>query len=87
MKTAFTKHALRKQEILRELGWGISLKFVEETIRKPHFTGKTRYGQPTAISLLDKEYILRVVYEERSGIITVITFHVARRGKYNTPKE
>ena len=82
MKIHYTKHAFKKQEILKELGWGIRLKTVEETIKNPQVTGKTKQGQPTAIKFLDDKHILRVVYEVRSGIITVITFHIARKGRY-----
>ena len=84
MKIVYTRHVLRKQEILKELGWDIYLKLIEETIRKPQFTSKNKRGQLTAISLLNKEHILRVVYEVRDDIIVVITFHVSRKGRYGT---
>ncbi len=84
MKIIFTKHALKKKEVLEELGWDIELEKVRDAIRKPNVTGKTKLGQDTAIKFLENRYILRVIYEVRSGIITVITFHIARRGRYGT---
>lgn len=84
MEIEFSKHTLRKIEILKELGWDISLDLIKNTIKNPTLTGKTRQNQPTAITLLDAKHILRVVYEIRSGIITVITFHISRKGRYGT---
>ena len=82
MKIVFTKHALRKQEILKEMGWEINLDLVEKTIIEPGFKGRTRHKQPTAHRYLDDEHILRVVYKVGGDIITVITIHPARRGRY-----
>lgn len=84
MEIEFSKHALRKQEILKDLGWDISLDLIKNTIKNPSLTNKTRENQPTAISPLDGKHILRVVYEIRSGIIIVITFYVSRKGRYGT---
>jgi len=84
MQISFTNHALRKREFLKELGWGIDLKRVEHTIKSPDLSGKTKYDQDTAVSFLDKEHILRVVYKTEGGKITVITFHVSKKGRYGT---
>jgi len=83
MKIVFTKHVLKKQEILKELGWNVDLKLVEQAVSRPDYFGKTSQNQPTAIKKLDESHILRVVYEIRNDIITVITFHIARKGRYN----
>ncbi|HEY4694733.1 MAG TPA: hypothetical protein VIH52_02100 [Candidatus Nanoarchaeia archaeon] len=85
MKVTFTRHALNKQEFLRELGWDISLDLVEGAINNPEFQGQTKYHQPTAIKSIDQDHVLRVVYEVRDDIISVITFHVARKGRYAKP--
>lgn len=82
MKVVFTKHAIRKRDILRELGWDISLELVEATIKEPDFEGKTKQEQPTTLKYLDDKHSLRVVYKAKDDIIIVITFHIAKRGRY-----
>jgi len=82
MQIAYTKHALRKREILKELGWDLSLNQLEEAVKAPDFEGKTNQGQRAVLKHLDDRYSLRVVYEIRGDIISVITFYVARKGRY-----
>jgi len=82
MKIVFTKHAFRKRGILKELGWDISLDLVEETVNEPDFKGKTNQGQLMALKYLDGKHNLRVAYKVKDDIITVITFHIARKGRY-----
>ena len=84
MIIVFTKHAQRKQEILRELGWDIDLTLVETAIRNPDRLGQTKQKQATAIKYLDQTHFLRVIYKTDGAIIRVITFHVAKKGRYAT---
>lgn len=69
------------------LGWNITKAKIRQTIRKPRWTGITRYGQPAAMSLMDEKHILRVVFNVEGDIIKVITVYIARRGKYESTKE
>ena len=55
---------------------------VKETIKKPKWKGASRHGQETAMSLVDDKHIIRVVINRAGGIITVITFYPARKGRY-----
>ena len=85
MKIIYTKHALKdKLPILKGLGWNISKAKIEETIANPKWKGVSKHGQETAMSLVDKEHILRIVMRRENDIITVITLHIARRGKYES---
>lgn len=85
MKIAYTKHALKdKLPALKRLGWDISKNQIKETIARPKWKGVTKHGQETAMSLVDKNHILRVVLRRENDIITVITLHIARRGKYES---
>lgn len=87
MKITYTKHVLEdKLPLMKALGWDISRSKISQTIKKPMWTGITRFGQPTAMSLIDEKHILRVVFEEKNGIIRVITVHIARRGTYESTK-
>ena len=84
MKIIYTKHALNKFPLLNSLGWDISKRKIAQTVKNPQWTGVSRFGQKTAMSLLDKTHILRVIFDQEGDIIKVITFHPARRGKYET---
>lgn len=84
MKIVYTSHALKKKEILKELGWEVSFQMVEETIKQPDLEGKTKQNQPAAIKFIDKGHFVRVVYEKEGDIIRVITFHVSKKGRYGT---
>ena len=85
MKIIYTKHALKdKLPALKRLGWNISKNKIEETIANPEWRGVSKHGQETAMSLVDEKHILRVVMRSEGDIITVITLHIARRGKYES---
>lgn len=84
MEIQFTKHALDKFKVLRSLGWPLTQKQVKQTISKPTWRGNSRFGQETTMILLDKTHILRVIFNRENDIITVVTFHIARRGKYES---
>ena len=88
MKIVYTSHVL-KEKIPKEkaLGWDITKSKIKQTIRNPKWKGVTRSKQSTAMSLLDKGHMLRVIFEKEGGIIRVITVHIARRGTYESTKE
>lgn len=81
----FTKHALKdKLPELERLGWQITIGKVKKTLRKPRWRGVSRHGQETAMDLVDGKHILRVIFDREDDIIKIITFHIARRGKYES---
>ncbi|OGM27143.1 hypothetical protein A3D00_05525 [Candidatus Woesebacteria bacterium RIFCSPHIGHO2_02_FULL_38_9] len=84
MKILFTKHAESKFKVLGELGWKISKSKVKNTIRKPKWHGVSKFGQETAMSLINKRHILRVIFNRENDNIVTVTFHLARRGKYES---
>lgn len=88
MKITFTDHVLEDSiPRFKRLGWIITKTKIKQTIKAPKWVGKTKFGQPTAMSLMDQDHILRVVFERDGDIIRVITAHIARRGKYESTKE
>lgn len=85
MKIVYTKHALKdKLPALKRLGWNISKNKIKNTIANPQWRGTSKHGQGTAMSIVDEKHILRVVIRREGDIITVITLHIARRGKYKS---
>ena len=88
MKIVFTKHVIDKKiPLIRSLGWNITEFKIGQIIKKLKWKGKTKYGQSTAMSLVDERHILRVIFEIESDIIRVITVHIARRGTYESTTE
>jgi len=84
VRIIYTKHSEGKFAQLERLGWKITKRKVENIINKPQWKGISRFGQETALSLVDKTHILRVIFNKDGDIIKVITFHIARRGKYES---
>ena len=80
----YTKHALVKFAVLKRLGWNITKSKIRKTLQNPKWKGTSRYGQETAMSLADDKHILRVIINRADGIITVVTFHITRRGTYES---
>ena len=77
----FTKHAIEKLRILEKYGLKISLNTVINIVENP--TRIDRRGkQYLAIKPLNESHALRVVYEIRKGIKTVITLYPVRRKRY-----
>lgn len=85
MKIVYTKHVLEKFKELELEGWFISKNKIYKTIKNPKWKGLTKENQTTALSLVDKSHIIRVVFEsEKGGIIRVIIFHLGKRGRYES---
>ncbi|OGD89520.1 hypothetical protein A3I56_01245 [Candidatus Roizmanbacteria bacterium RIFCSPLOWO2_02_FULL_43_10] len=68
MKIVFTKHALEKFVVLKRLGWNITRVKIKQTIKKPKWEGTSRFGQETAMSLVDEKHIIRVVFDREGDI-------------------
>ena len=85
MKIVYTKHALQKFKELELEGWHITKHKIYKTIKNPKWKGLTKENQETALSLIDPKHIIRVVFVKgKGGIIKVITFHLGRRGRYES---
>lgn len=84
MKIVYTKHAQEKFKVLAKQDFSITKKRIRQIIKNPKWKGSTRYGQETALGLVDERHILRIVIDRKDDIIKVITFHIGRRGKYES---
>ena len=81
MKIVYTKHAeekLKRKDIKK---FGIKKKLIEQAIENPNYTDKTMYGDFAVLLALDS-YTLRVIYGKVAKKLKVITFHLAKRGRY-----
>lgn len=84
MKIIYTKHALEKFKELESKGWTVTKTRIKRIIKRPKWRGATKYNQETALDLIDEKHILRIVLDRKGDIIKVITFHIGRRGKYES---
>lgn len=84
MDISYTAHAESKFSVLKNLGWNISKHTIKKIIEKPRWVGKSRFGQETAMDLLDSKHILRVIFNRNHDTIKIVTFHPARRGTYES---
>jgi hypothetical protein len=80
-RVTFTRHAREKFDLLSRFGFKVSQDQVIAVITAPDKTER-RGVQTFSTKVLDKELALRVVHEERKGIIVVITFYPVRRKRY-----
>ena len=84
VKIIFSGHALRdKFPILKKRGFDLNKQQVLSVIKKPDHTDRiSDYPKVIASGSLDEKHILRVVYKLDNGIIKVITFYPAEKGRY-----
>ena len=88
MKFIYTEHVGEKLERKDIKDFGINKKLLESTVKIPSYeVRKTSTGEFAAVTNLKRPYILRVIYDIIGSDTKIITFHVARKGRYNTPKE
>ena len=80
-KIVFTRHATEKFDIVRSYGFEISRETVLKAISSP-VKVEMRGPQTFSSAILDSEFALRVVHEERKSIIVVITFYPVKRKRY-----
>lgn len=81
----FTKHAIDKFCVFQRHGLEISERFVAETVRNPELRDdEFRKPLKIAISELDNEHYLRVIYKRKGGVKKIITFFPVRKGRYES---
>ena len=84
MKIIYTKHGEEKLQRADIKSFKINKKLIVKIIDKPELSTKTKYGDYAAIGNLDKDHILRIIYVIIDSENKVITFHVSRKGRYET---
>lgn len=84
MKIIFTSHAIKdKFPKLSKHNFKLTKKDIESVINNPEHTDKISDHPKIIVSKeFDEKHILRVVYKVENGIIKVITFYPAEKGRY-----
>ncbi len=81
-KTVFSTHAEDKFLILKRHGFVVSKRKVLETLKNPDKVEPGYKGRKVAQKIIDETHVLRVVFEEMSDKMRVITFYPGRRDRY-----
>lgn len=84
MKVIFTKHAEEKLTRADIKKFKITKKLIEDIITKSKHKNKSKYGEFAQNRTITDRHILRVIYDIIDPEIKVITFHIARKGRYET---
>lgn len=84
MKIVFKNHPLKdKFPLLAKWGFKLTKADIVNVIKNPkHIDKETDPPKIIASKTLDKKHILRIVYKIEDGIIYVITFYPAEKGRY-----
>ena len=83
MKIVFTKHARDKFKMLAKHWFNLTGTDVIKVLENPeHEDKETNLPNIIASKSFDEKHVLRVVYKREDGIIRVITFYPAEKGRY-----
>lgn len=83
MKITFTVHAKEKLLTDEIRALNITRKNIIETLAQPLFTNKDKNPHQN-IGKLNDELSLAVIWKIENGIIKVITFYPAEKGRYES---
>ncbi len=82
MKMRFTHHARQKFFLVRTYGFSITQTMVKRTLHSPIRVDVRTDGTLVAMSLFDKDHVLRVAHRYEGDIIVIITFYIGRKKAY-----
>ena len=83
MEIIYTKHAEDKLKRADNRRFKITKRLINKVLREEKLVGRTKYGEFATLYALDG-HTLRVIYDRIGSDCKVITFHVARKGRYET---
>ena len=78
----FTAHALDKLKEERERGFDVDEALAIEILSRPYQVAPARAGRRFAQSPIDERHLLRVLFEEETGGLVIITVYIAAREQY-----
>lgn len=83
-KIVYGDHAQEKFDILRSHGFVVSRRQVRETVQTPEKVEAGYRGRKVAQRGITERHVLRVIYEEGSEEIRVVTFYPGTRSRYES---
>lgn len=81
MKILLTEHAKEKLRAIESRAIGIDKKKIVNTVKKPLMIDKSM-NPHRSIGKLSEILSLAVIWKEEDGIIKIITFYPAEKGRY-----
>lgn len=78
----YTKHAEDKLKRADIKKFKIKKNTLQEVLTKPRSLTKTKYNDFAAVAALDQVHDLRVIHVIIDVGVKIITFHIARKGRY-----
>lgn len=78
----FTKHAKDKLKRKDIKSFKVNSKLIKEIVSNLQTQTLTEYEDYSKVSKLDKKHDIRIIYDIIDGDIKVITFHIAKKGRY-----
>jgi len=82
MKIVYTNHAedkLKRPDIRK---FKVNKKLIENALSKSKHESKTKYGDFSYLVSISDRHNLRIIYDIIGVDMKVITFHIARKGRY-----
>lgn len=83
MRVVYTKHAEDKLKRADILKFKINKTLIEDSLGKSKHENKTKYGDFSRLEGVSDKHDLRIIYDIIDNNIKVITFHIARKGRYD----
>ncbi len=83
MKVNYTRHAEDKLERPDIRKFKVSKKLIENSLSKSKQESRTKYGEFFYLVRVSTKHDLRIIYDIIDNNIRVITFHIARKGRYD----
>ncbi len=78
----FSLHAIEKIKILRKHNISVDKKFIENAVANPDKVESGYKERIIAQKMLDKNHVLRIVYEESEESLRIITMYPGRKKRY-----
>lgn len=83
VKVIYTKHAEDKLKRADIRKFKINKKLIESSLAKSKHNSKTKHGDFSYLTNISPRHDLRIIYDIIGEDVKVITFHIARKGRYD----
>jgi len=83
MKIIYTRHAEDKLKRTDIKNFKINKKLIENALSKSKHKDRTKHGDFSHLVNISDRHDLRIIYDIIDNNIKVITFHIAREGRYD----
>lgn len=82
MKVIYTRHAEDKLKRADIRKFKVSKALIESFLGESKHNKKTKYGEFYTLGSISSGHDLRIIYDIIDSEVRVITFHIAKKGRY-----